>query len=290
MRQTGISKSVGIGLLAVLIAAATLLVPVGGSVAEAAASESALATAAFTKPPVTKLCAFRQHVTVKSKYGSRYDIVNDNFAGRAECITNRRKRPNFLVTKSRAHSNGPEVQAFPFILSGCSWGLCTPGVPLPAQAKNLRAVKATWYTTLRTSGRWNAAFDLWFGRQRSSMNGQAKGAELMVWLQAGDFPVGRHVRVISIGSHRYHFHHWRANHSGIRWNYIQFRFVRGTNHVRYFNLLPVIKRAERMGLVRRWWWLLNVEAGFEIWRGGKGLGVKSFSTHIETARSLRHKK
>jgi hypothetical protein len=313
-------------LLAVATTLAALLVPTGGAALAAAPPGGAALAAAppgaappGTAPPGTAppgaalpaaalppdatgplgpaaapgakaLCKYREHKTVTSKWGgSRYIIVNDNFAGRRECLTNRRDQPNFVVTKSRAHSNGPEVQAYPFILAGCSWGVCSPKLPLPAKVKNLRVATSSWYTTLHTRGRWDAAYDLWFGHSRSAKNGQAKGAELMIWLKAGEFPVGRGVPVVKIGKRRWHFHHWVADHSGVRWNYIQFRAVRSTNHLKHFNLLAVIKRAEKMGLVRRSWWLINVEAGFEIWTGGNQLATRWFSASVKTKASLKRK-
>jgi hypothetical protein len=52
---------------------------------------------------------------------------------------------------------------------------------------------------------------------------------------------------------------------------VQVRAVRPTRHVRRLSLLPIIKRVEKMGLVSRRWWLLNIESGFEIWHGGRSL-------------------
>jgi hypothetical protein len=35
--------------------------------------------------------------------------------------------------------------------------------------------------------------------------------------------------------------------------------------------------AERFGVVRKSWLLWSVQAGFEIWSGGKGLAITNFS-------------
>ena len=42
-------------------------------------------------------------------------------------------------------------------------------------------------------------------------------------------------------------------------------------------LAPFIKLAERFGWIRPSRWMLNIEAGFEIWSGGKGLATSSFT-------------
>lgn len=54
------------------------------------------------------------------------------------------------------------------------------------------------------------------------------------------------------------------------------------SQVRGLALLPIMDHVERMGLIRRSWWMLNVESGFEIWHGGTGLATRSFSADIRT--------
>jgi Glycosyl hydrolase family 12 len=186
------------------------------------------------------------------------------------------------VTESAANSHGPEVMAFPFVLYGCSWGLCTAGSRLPAPLTSLRRASATWRTAGRTArGRWNTAFDIWFGRSRAAASGQATGAELMIWLNARDYPA-LPAKVIRVDHRRWYVLHWVTSHDGAHWTYIQVRAVRPVTRVRRLALLPVFRRVERLGLVSRRWWLLNIEAGFEIWHGGTGLRTTSFSTHVVT--------
>jgi hypothetical protein len=247
-----------------------------------AAGSVAPAGAASQAARVTTLCGSRAHAAVTAQDGGHYLVKNDNYGGRPECISNRGLRPNFTVTRSAADSYGPEVEAFPFVLYGCSWGLCTTGARLPAPLRALRTASATWYTAGQAArGRWNAAFDIWFGRHRSAARGQATGAELMIWLGAHDYPAG-HAKIIRVDHRRWYVVHWVTSHDGKRWTYIQIRAVRRLTHVRHLALLPVIRRVERLGLVSRRWWLVNIEAGFEIWHGGQGLRTTSFSTRVVT--------
>jgi hypothetical protein len=243
------------------------------------AAPASPARAASPVARLTTLCRPRAYTTVTSASGGHYAVKNDNYGGRSECIRNARRRPNFVVTKSRADSYGPEVMAYPFVLYGCSWGLCTRGSHLPAPVRTVRRATASWFIKARAKGRWNAAFDIWFGRRRSAKNGQAAGAELMVWLNAHDYPA-LHSRVIRVDHRRWYVLHWVTSHDGKHWNYIQVRAVRKISHVRRLSLLPIIRRVEKMGLVRRKWWLLNIEAGFEIWHGGRGLETRWFSAAV----------
>jgi cellulose 1,4-beta-cellobiosidase len=240
---------------------------------------TAAAPAAATTIRAATICRERGYERVTNSRGGHYVVKNDNYGGRPECIRIARRRPDFTVTRSGADSHGPEPMAYPFVLYGCSWGLCTPGSRLPARVRRVHRATASWSASERARGRWNAAFDIWFGRHRSAARTQARGAELMVWLNARREPAARS-RIIRADHRRWHVYHWVTSHGGAHWTYIQVRAVRSVRHVRGLSLLPIIARMERMGLIRRRWWLLNIEAGFEIWRGGHGLATDSFSATV----------
>ncbi len=259
-------------------AAAPLLVlgVVAGVVTPAGASASGSAGAAATRPGA--ICQRRGHEAVAAR-GRHYVVKNDNYGGQAECMTLARHGVGFTVTRSAASSYGPEAMAYPFALFGCSWGLCTRGSGLPAPVSHVRRATTSWSFTGRARGRWSAAIDVWFGRHRSAWRDQARGAELMIWLNAGDFPA-RGAAVIRIGHRRWEVRHWVARIGPAHWNYIQVRAVRPVRRVRGLKLMPIIRRVERMGLVRPHWWMLNIESGFEIWHGGRGLATHSFTASV----------
>jgi hypothetical protein len=50
--------------------------------------------------------------------------------------------------------------------------------------------------------------------------------------------------------------------------------------VRNLNVLAFVRVAEGYGFIQPRWWLTSMEAGFEIWRGGVGLGTRSFSVRV----------
>jgi hypothetical protein len=77
-----------------------------------------------------------------------------------------------------------------------------------------------------------------------------------------------------------HVYHWVTSRDGAHWNYIQVRAVRPASHVRALSLLAIVRRVERMGLIRPRWWMLNIESGFEIWSGGRGLATKWFAAAV----------
>ncbi len=248
----------------------------------AAPAGPALASLAHKAPPrSTTICRRLGWTAVTTPGGGRYIVRNDNYGGHAECLGNRDLAPNFTVTTSAADSHGPDPAAYPNVFYGCSWGLCTSKSVLPAPVTRVSAARASWSIATRARGRWDAAFDIWFGRHRAAYRGQATGAELMIWLNARHDPA-QPTKTFKADGRRWYLYHWVARLDGKHWNYVQVRAVHPVSQVRGLALLPIIRHVERMGLIRRSWWMLNVESGFEIWTGGTGLATKSFSADIRT--------
>ena len=221
-----------------------------------------------------KLCGRYQHVTVKARSGTAFVVRNDFWGTRGFCLRNSGLRPNFKVTKSDRNKIHGEVMSFPYILRGCSWGICTPRAKLPARVTALRKPEVSWRARTRAAGRWNACLEFWFAKHKMR-TGQANGAELMIWLKTRDLPKSSR-RVVRLDHTRWYLAHWVTRGHGKKWNYIQFRRVHPVKGVNGLKLWPFIKKSEQMGWIRPADWMLNIEAGFEVWAGGKGLGTKSF--------------
>jgi hypothetical protein len=255
---------------------------IAGLVGPAASPASASARSARSAHRPDPICAQRGHHAVTSTRGKQYVMKNDNYGGRSECITHHRHQVGFTVTRSAANSHGLEAMAYPMVLFGCSWGTCSKHSGLPAPVSGVHRATASWSFTGRAPGRWAAAIDVWFGKNRSALRHQAQGAELMIWLNAGKFPP-RHSAIIRVSHHRWYVHHWVTRIGHTQWNYVQIRAVRPVSSVHKLAIMPIVKRVERMGLVRPHWWMLNIESGFEIWHGGRGLASHSF------AASVRHR-
>ncbi len=221
------------------------------------------------------LCQPYQHMAATGTLRSRYVIRNDDYGRRGECITGRRSGPGFTVTESGARVAHVEPVAFPNVFVGCSWGVCSPRSGLPRRVGRVRSLVTSWSVRERARGVWAVSYDIWFDRARHT-SGQAKGAEIMIWLSSRGFGANRWP-VVQVQNARYHLAHWVTGHHGQRWTYIQFNRIRSTARVRNLSVKQFIGVAERHGLINPDWWLTSVEAGFEIWRGGVGLRTTSFS-------------
>jgi len=186
-------------------------------------------------------------------------------------------RPAFRVSKSTAHLPDSKVSAFPEIYTGCLWNRCTTGTPFPKQVFTIGNAQSTWETRLHSSGLWNAAYDIWVFKHRHK-TGQARGAELMIWLNTHGMAKPEGWPILKIDGRRWWLEHWIAGDGkGDHWHYLQFRRVRPVNHVHNLKLRPFFEAAERRGLIRPQWWIEDIAAGFEIWDGGQNLRTKWFS-------------
>jgi len=233
-------------------------------------------TAVASRQRVVALCAPYQYMPVRNGQGGKFIIRNDNYGGRAECLRNSGGWPNFEVSRSAADS-GPEPGAFPYIFLGCSWGLCTPRSGLPARISALHRLQTTWNTSQDAAGRWDATYDIWFGRTPIT-TGQATGGELMIWLNSRGLPrPRRRTPVVREDRARWFLLSWITHHDGRSWRIIQFRRVRPESRVSRLHLRPFIRRAERHRWIARSSWLLNIEAGFEIWSRGAHLTTRWFA-------------
>ena len=228
--------------------------------------------------PVTiRLCHRYQHVAAFGADGAGLVVRNDNYGGLRECLANVNRWANFAVASSGARRTRQEPYAFPNIFYGCSWGICSPATKLPRRLSRLRQPVTSWYTAGRPGGQWDAAYDIWFARRRHT-NGQDRGAEIMLWLRTSGFGRPAAVHSLVIDRRRWELEHWITTNpaTGDRWPLIIFRMVRPHRYVKRLALMPFFHRVEAMGLLRRYWWLTAVEAGFEVWRGGAGLRTTSF--------------
>jgi hypothetical protein len=229
------------------------------------------------------ICRHLGRRTVQS-HGTEYIVRNDVFFPERECIELPARGLGFKVISSRAHSTVGDTDAFPEVVYGCEWGLCSPQTKLPKRVFRLRALTSSWSTSWRQSpGHFDVGYDIWLGRLHT-VNGQSKGAELMIWLGTKGFGTPYDDPVVTIGHARWYYaRHLACNQFGC-WNYVLFRRVVPTAHVK-LNLLPFIRYAVKRHQIKDRWYLKSVNAGFEIWREGTGLAVHSFAVHVRVKGS-----
>ncbi len=133
------------------------------------------------------------------------------------------------------------------------------------------------------------AYDIWFN-QTPTTSGAPNGTELMIWLNhhGPKRPYGHQVASnVSIGGRSYNvwFGGPRARHG---WNTVSYTMTTRTASVSKLDLQALVADAVRRGYISRSWYLIDVEAGFELWQGGTGLATNSFSVNVAAGTRSRH--
>ena len=165
------------------------------------------------------------------------------------------------------------MRAYPYIGTGCFAGACAgPAKPARAlpQSGSLGDYTIAWATkTPKRSGVWNSSLDLWLGAYSG-----AGTTEMMIWLQYSrpSWWVNLYPEVKVDGAKWYVVPH--ATLPGKF--YISFRRA-SVAHQAKLRLAPFMTIARRLGVLSSSERLWSVQAGFEIWSGGRGLAITHFA-------------
>src|SRR5258708_4422170 len=213
--------------------------------------------------------------------GGAYKVENNKFnSPQSECIKIDTATTNFMVMAGSAISvptNG-SPGGYPSIYAGCHWGTCANATTLPLRISGLGSVTSSWSTTqpnpAPSTDAWNVAYDLWFNSAQTTGT-RPDRAELMVWLNfagtiqpRGGSPVG----TVTLSGTTYQVWHDTTATPP----YIAYVMTSRTAAVSNLNLLEIVNDASTRGFLDRSWYLIAVEAGFEVWNGGAGLATNSF--------------
>ena len=233
--------------------------------------------AATPRSSVVTLCG-SQATTVSGGYA----LQNNEWRSTArECITTN-GNAEFTVTESTiTNSGGGGVGGYPSLYKGCHWASCTSGSGLPIQVASIRAgtVTTSWSTVQPAgSGIWNAAYDIWISKT-PAFHGHPTGAELMIWLShAGPVRPAGHEAASNVNIDGRCYNVWVGRRTS--WIDISYELTEVATSVSNLDLQPLLADALGRGYLQASWYLTGVEAGFEIWQGGKGLATRSFSVNV----------
>jgi cellulose 1,4-beta-cellobiosidase len=177
-------------------------------------------------------------------------------------------------------STGGSPAAYPSIYKGNHWGSATSNSGMPIQVSNIANVMTSWNVTTIDSGVWNVAYDIWFHQTSDYSGGSPNGAELMIWINwLGNIqPAGTKVATVSLAGATWDV--WFADWPN--WDYIAYRITTKTTSAN-FDINEFIKDAISRGYIQNSWYLIDVEAGFELWQDGAGLKSSGFSVTVNSA-------
>src|SRR6516225_8039971 len=216
--------------------------------------------------------------------GGTYTVQNNEWgSSAAECITTDGNADFTVANSSISNATNGAPGGYPSIYQGCHWGNCTSGGlsgnPVQASAITMGKVTTSWSTTQPGgSSAYDVAYDIWFN-QTPTTNGQPNGTELMVWLNHNGpvQPFGSQVASnVSIGGHTYNI--WEGNQS--TWDTVSYTMTSPSTSVSNLDVGQLTQDMVNRGYTKSNWFLIDIEAGFEMWQGGQRLATNSFSVNI----------
>jgi hypothetical protein len=211
--------------------------------------------------------------------GGAYTVQNNEWNSSAsECVTTD-GNADFTVANSSINLSGGAPGGYPSIYKGCHWGACTSnsGLPIPVSSMTPGEVTTSWSTT-QTSGAYDVAYDIWYN-QTPTTSGQPNAEEMMIWINhtGGVEPFGSVVASnVSIGGRTWTI--WEGRMSS--WNVVSYVLNTGVTSVSNLDVDLLAADSVQRGYMTNSDYLIDLEAGFELWNGGVGNATNSYSVNI----------
>ena len=190
----------------------------------------------------------------------------------------------FSITTANFSNGGGSPATYPSLYKGChpfggetpNQGICTSNSNMPILVSNVTGA-TTSVSGSGSSSIYDFAYDLWFTSNGSVQGRPNGGTELMIWLNyAGSIqPFGSQIATATIGGATWDV--WAGNQG---WNTISYRRQTHTNSVSNLDLRPFFNDAVSRGYLSNSAYLMDIEMGYEIWSGGQGLAISSFSASV----------
>jgi len=213
--------------------------------------------------------------------GDGYNVQNNGFnlQGATQCVTVNSNGTNWSVTTNANVPTNGAPSGYPSIYAGCHWGACSPNQHgMPIQYTSITSSPTTWNVTPSPNGNWDIAYDIWFNPNSSTSN-NSTGLELMVWINhMGSIqPAGSVVASnVTIGGMTWNI--WRSG-STQNSGTVSYVATSPTNSFN-FDLLNIYRDLVNRGYMSSNQWLIDIEAGTEVWTAGSNFATNSFSACV----------
>ncbi|MGB2567583.1 GH12 family glycosyl hydrolase domain-containing protein [Micromonospora citrea] len=219
----------------------------------------------------TQICEQYGSTTIQNRY-----VVQNNRWGTTaqQCINVTSTGFEITTQQGSSPTNGAPV-SYPSVFAGCHYTNCSPGTNLPIQVSQISSATSSINYKYVSGATYNASYDIWLDPtpKRDGVNQM----EIMIWLnrQGPIQPIGSPVGTATIDGRSWEV--WRgSNGSNNVISYLAPSAISSAN----LNLLAFINDTRNRGAITSSWYLTSIQAGFEPWQGGAGLGVTSFSANV----------
>ena len=255
-----------------------ILKPIAVAAATLAATASlTLASSGAAQAASTTLCNSQTAAVA----GGAYTVENNEWNSSAsECVTTDGNADFTVANSSIDNATDGAPGGYAAIYKGCHWGSCTTNSGLPIQVGDMTPgeVTTSWSTNQTYTGAYDVAYDIWYN-QTSTTSGQPNAEEMMIWINhyGGVEPAGSVVASnVSIGGNTYTVWESRAS----TWNVVSYVLNSGTTSVSNLDVDLLAADSVTRGYMTDSDYLIDLEAGFEMWQGGAGLATNSYSVNI----------
>jgi len=244
----------------------------------ALAAAGLLAAASFAAVAVSGTAA--ADTLICDQFGSttiqgRYVVQNNRWGTSAQqCINVTSTGFSITAQQGSNPTNGAPV-SYPSVFYGCHYTNCSPGTNLPMRVSSISSATSSINYQYVSSGIYDAAYDIWL--DPTPRTDGVNQMEIMIWFnrQGPIQPVGGVVGNTTIGGRSWQV--WQGNNGGNNvTSYVAPSAITSWN----FSVLDFINDVRARGSITTSWYLTSIQAGFEPWQGGVGLGVTSFSATV----------
>lgn len=239
----------------------------------ALASLAALGTVATPAHADTLICDQYGSAVVQGRY-----VAQNNRWGTADeqCINVTGN--GFTLTRAGGSvpTNGAP-KSYPSLFNGCHYTNCSPGTALPERVSSISSAPSSITYTYVDNAVYNASYDIWLDPQPKTDG--VNRTEIMIWFnRVGPIqPIGSKVGTASIAGRSWEV--WTGSNGG---NDV-ISFVAPSAITSWtFDVMDFVDQTVARGMAQNSWYLTSVQAGFEPWQNGAGLGVTSFSSAVNT--------
>ncbi len=232
---------------------------------------------ATTARALTQQCAANKTLTV----GASYKLNNNIWGSGAssQCVWYESSNGSWGVNASHTSGTLQNIKGYPSLVRGWIWYNSSGSIwasptdtSYPTQLSQIASLRSNWNVTVPANGeKYNTSYDIWLDT-KSNPNYKAQ-YEIMVWINykgpaynGSDFaPIGTKIASnVSIAGHVWNIYSGANSTNKV----FTFRRATNTNSVSNLDLLALINYAKSKGFVQSSYYLLGVQAGFEIVAGG----------------------
>jgi hypothetical protein len=172
--------------------------------------------------------------------------------------------------------------AYPSLIYGWQAGNFYGGYAGGRTVASIKTATTDWSFSVNNVSQYDAAYDIWFAPTQAPATANG-GVELMIWLQwvganPADYPAGSLGNVTS-GGKTFAAHKTTISNNGSTWTYLAYLASTQTSSVSGLDLTPFFSDAEGRGLGSGWY-LLGVQAGFEVYNASGSVTTSSFDVNL----------